>query len=941
MKPTAFRVLCGCVLCFCTIVPRPSFGAAAAPVVSEDAPVPGGLAAFSPLAGIDPVPDRGRYMSEVTRILLENDPQRSPEILAVRLKTARLKTDDRRLPTDAVPVPMSAGWWSDYVFHRRVTRDELVASILSDRNAALVCHGLAALDDETLAFFDDHGALVSHLVEKLAAPAFAAFSSGLHVRANRLAVVPEDAAPLWEAAVGEKTTHPDRFIELLFVLNDSRTAYLFDTIAQLDPARRAFALGMWLPNAVERTERFRLLATAGVNAFHEWHIRTMPFGRASYDMGMLLARVDATESGAPASPWPRAFWTRAITGHDVAGPGEEQPIDALWLVETIGTADVRQRAERQDQFAFAQRLGSRAPAASDRDRADLQLAVRNFVKYRMLLVTLERVGVRAPAVYGAAVRQAARLSAFEGRRGFLLQSQLQGALMLVARATEVRTLDAKGAEALVASLLAVPATDDGRYAGALAAWVRESFLRAVPRGGDTDAAIVGAVAGGPAGDSTRAAMVTWEGQQYRLDLGAAERQRLHEVSEKQNAVPVSVALSVAAAARQLAADANAAEAVAAQLTEMVDRVPPRARERETEETPSGVPAAAASQQDQLKKSIEEISRLAHAKDPKRMARAVDALADLGDDLLASSLLSLAYALHVGDPEGTVLLAGDVSRRHDFGLGIRDGDVRQKTAWSIPREEVLPGVPWHVAGSLLGLDIALAQLSLRRISADGVLEAPRLIAPERDAFALTVSLINPFALRDADRDAIADAIARGTRRAQAMDARTVDAMADELSIDGSRRRALRWTLAHEPTRAVSMLSMSELLVLGGARPESFAAWGMAVAAPFGCFCTQLTTPARWWPMARRPQLGLTAAVVGDLNLYVAVMLKQLQLPAALARVVLSAAVQDFIDSVKPTDPGDWLTLVRSARAMPRERMEDYVAAATATGPLMPLSAAQQE
>jgi hypothetical protein len=139
----------------------------------------------------------------------------------------------------------------------------------------------------------------------------------------------------------------------------------------------------------------------------------------------------------------------------------------------------------------------------------------------------------------------------------------------------------------------------------------------------------------------------------------------------------------------------------------------------------------------------------------------------------------------------------------------------------------------------------------------------------------------------------------------------------------------------------MLSMSQQLVLGGARPEAFAAWGTAVAGPFGCVCTQLTTPARWSPMARRPQMGLIAAVVSDVNLYVAVTLKQLQLPAALARVVASAAVQDLIDSVKPTDPGDWLTLVRSARSMSRERMEDYVAAATATGPLMPLSAAQQE
>ena len=43
---------------------------------------------------------------------------------------------------------------------------------------------------------------------------------------------------------------------------------------------------------------------------------------------------------------------------------------------------------------------------------------------------------------------------------------------------------------------------------------------------------------------------------------------------------------------------------------------------------------------------------------------------------------------------------------------------------------------------------------------------------------------------------------------------------------------------------------------------------------------------------------------------------------------------FIDEVKPTDDGDWLTLARAARTVTRERVEDYIAAATAAGPLVP-------
>jgi hypothetical protein len=85
---------------------------------------------------------------------------------------------------------------------------------------------------------------------------------------------------------------------------------------------------------------------------------------------------------------------------------------------------------------------------------------------------------------------------------------------------------------------------------------------------------------------------------------------------------------------------------------------------------------------------------------------------------------------------------------------------------------------------------------------------------------------------------------------------------------------------------------------------------------------------------RPPLGLTASSVADLHLHIAMMLKQLGLPAAVAKVVLAGAVQDFIDEAKPTDDADYLTLARTARAFTRERVEDYIAAATAGGPLMP-------
>jgi hypothetical protein len=129
-------------------------------------------------------------------------------------------------------------------------------------------------------------------------------------------------------------------------------------------------------------------------------------------------------------------------------------------------------------------------------------------------------------------------------------------------------------------------------------------------------------------------------------------------------------------------------------------------------------------------------------------------------------------------------------------------------------------------------------------------------------------------------------------------------------------------------------MTERLVLGGGAPASFNPWGAYSVRTRGCLCTELYAPdgwRLWWGLS---QVGLPAALVSDLPLRVAVVLHNLQLPAVLAKPVLAAAMQDFVDSVNPTDGNDWLTLARAAQAIGSERFEDYVAAATADGPLLP-------
>src|SRR5204863_127107 len=135
------------------------------------------------------------------------------------------------------------------------------------------------------------------------------------------------------------------------------------------------------------------------------------------------------------------------------------------------------------------------------------------------------------------------------------------------------------------------------------------------------------------------------------------------------------------------------------------------------------------------------------------------------------------------------------------------------------------VPKHQR--LDALEIGLAPLSLRRMNFEHLTGAPKLTSNERDTFAASVAVMNPYALRDADRDAIVDAISRGRERvlALATDQGAFEAAADAVGVDGRRRRELRWTLVHDPGALLSMFSMTELLSLGGGDLRALDAWGM--------------------------------------------------------------------------------------------------------------------
>jgi hypothetical protein len=340
----------------------------------------------------------------------------------------------------------------------------------------------------------------------------------------------------------------------------------------------------------------------------------------------------------------------------------------------------------------------------------------------------------------------------------------------------------------------------------------------------------------------------------------------------------------------------------------------------------------------LQRALAELERINSVSLRPRAARAAAELVDAAERALAQALVALVYAMNLGDPDGPALLTGDVSRRHDFGLGQRDAEQRLRAAWMMPVQDVSPGVPWHVDGSLLGLDVALAPMAMRRLAINRTLIAPTLSGNVRQTFVDGFGLMNPFELTDEARDAIALAIDRGQRRVRALHERSdVARVADGLDLDGWRRRAVQWTAANDPERLETLFSLRELMALGGT-PEGLDLdpWGTAATLSTGCVCARMPAPGRLLLASGRRQTGLLATTVPDLNLHIARTLAGLRLPARLAKYVLSAAAVDFVDEVRVTDADDWLALVRGAAAVPLERIEDYVAAAAADGPLVPES-----
>jgi len=297
--------------------------------------------------------------------------------------------------------------------------------------------------------------------------------------------------------------------------------------------------------------------------------------------------------------------------------------------------------------------------------------------------------------------------------------------------------------------------------------------------------------------------------------------------------------------------------------------------------------------------------------------------------VGAALTSLVYAAHLGEPDGPALRGEDPARRHEF----------LKDAWALPSEVSGPGVPWHVQGSLLGLETALARLLLHRLDADALPDrAPVIDAVQRRRLAVSAGLSNALELRDADQGALAAAVAAGRRRVQGLTPESPDlqAVARDAGLDPWRARALEWLLEHERAALSAFFSLGELAYLGEPAGGRWDGWGAPDPTVSG-LRLRLPLPR---PLddssGRRPEAALAEGFV-DLGVRVAVHLTERGLPASLAPALVSTLLPDLFMEARPVAPDDRFALDAWARAQTAERLDDAVASLVGRGPLQPAPA----
>lgn len=849
--------------------------------------------------------------------------------------------------TTVLPLPMPKDWWERVIFRKPQTH--LFHAILDDELASYLFYGFATLDGETRGYVASNSNVIRALCK--AAPLFAAYGGSLRVREGAIDV-PGGAPALafWETLVGARVSRPDRFIESVLTSDNGRLAYFYDLIAHFDDPHIRFALRL---SDTAKKQRSRQAVDAVYSWFglpdDHWEPLYRPFIRPVYDGSLLLQALRVDESGRPARPNSRSLWSAVFSRDDIPlqpekqiKGGNDQIVDSAFLLETAFIKDSLEPRRRVDTILFAQRV-----FRDTSDAPTLLVALRGFARFPVLHLTLERMGVTDPIVYAAAARRASTLSDIQLADTALASvTQLQGALALIERARFTGRIDVTTSTRLADSLLAVPLDRDGSYGAEIARWLRRDFVPSVkveqPVGEEKSAEqqVLAGIAGlatltPPESPDAQGPLVEWEGFQYRLNPSYGYYNRITKLRQRQGGNTLDNILQLDSAAEALKKEPQSVDELNAivtnlsALTKVVQDVRP--------------PPFSLTPLIDVQHTLSNVIRDGHKigdKDLKNAPKLARRLEPVVAAVTADVLRAVVYATALGDSETPLLIDGDASIQHDFGVTQSTRQDRERVLWAISEQvgtnsEEQRGYngKWHLKGSLLALDVALVPVTLRRVTAGLPVDIPAWGPQDVQAYISVVALFNPYRISPSSSETVADAVAAGRRRIDALakaPASELEAVTREIHLGPTRRSLLSWVLIHDVANLRTFFSMDEALRLGGGETAVRAAeaWGGTGIPIDGCLCLQLQLRTDWDILSGHlGSLGYLGARSPDLLLRLAEWMYVLQLPPAVAADVLPAFVQTVLNESRPADSDDRAAITAFVERITRRAVEDRVSAIT--------------
>lgn len=849
-----------------------SYGAVGArqPAVRTSVPLPAPAAQLAEALGL-PTTDRSRIVIDIIRLVFDSPDGNDASDARLRARLNALIQAGSRGET--APLPLDPSIWRDTLLLRDVPDHALLAAILSDRRTALLYHGLAALDDETLAWLGPDRALLADLAEH--AGMFAAFGRSLRVKGGRVQVPggPGSEA-LWSEVVGASPAQPASFARRLFARDEAHLAFFYDTVAHLEDRSRTFAMSGGKPDRVRALEQVFERSTL------ELKPRERPFSRQYLDPSLTLSAIDVAADGTPSGPLTRGLWDLVFKGDDKADytfkeaaqlkNADATPLDAAWIASRIHRNSSAAARRRLDTFLFAQRVFRKVGSG---DVVTVATALRGMLSFPALMLVLERAGVQSPAVYaGAAVRAHALNGIGDPETRRVAVTQFQSALAILERMVQTGGLAPDKASSLIALLTTIDlAGSEG--AERLASWIVDRLVPAVGSPADrssVEASVLHGMSGARPTGPVRT--VEWEERQYRVNAADAEFGRLRNVRRRQGGPSLDQAVAPLGASVEVRSGSD------------------RTRQRDV-----GL---------KLAQVLASIVYAAYLGDPQGPAMAGGNVAirhDLGLDSGAKPNPLNAWRIaseSFGGPGGW-MLRGSL-------LGLEAPLAK----YAIRRidDTVMPPAP-----KLTSNERQTAALTVALMRPQSMDDAAR----DRIVAAL-----------DRGRARVAQLKS---------DHSVLDDVAEDAGLSEWRRQSLAWTLANDPGRIDEQLTLMELLWLGTPDDSSLAAldgWGAAGLTLKGCLCLAMPRRGQWESLSGRPAAGILSTRGADVGLLVAEALARLRLPASLAPGVAAFAMQDVLDATQPAYFDDWSQFGRAATTISNDRIVDYVAALTAGGPLLP-------